>query len=124
MSEFFEWHKDLKVAVRTQMAIAVYLNPYGELVLRQEGQFHPDEDVWIVIAPDNVVAVTDAMHAAMGAVPATRVTKDRTAAKRQRRHREKHRDNQGGVTPVTGQSTVTGRNVVTHSQGGLPLAAE
>jgi hypothetical protein len=121
MSESFRWCNDETVVVRTQMAIAIYLNPYGELVIRQEGQMHPDEDVWVVIAPDNVPAVIEAMQEAIGTAdaPAT-VTKDPTAANRQRRHRDRHRD---GVTPVTAGG-VTDRDSAGSNQGGLPLAAE
>lgn len=71
MSDAFDWNEteNENVVVRTQMAIAVYLNPCGELVIRQEGQFHPDEDVFIVIAPGNVPAVIAAMTAAAGLMP-------------------------------------------------------
>ena len=106
MSDAFDWNEADNVTVSTQMAIAVYLNTFGELVIRQEGQFHPDEDAWIVIAPNNVPAVIQAMQQVMGMTTRT-VTKDPTAANRQRRHREKHRDIRDGATPVTDADTVT-----------------
>jgi hypothetical protein len=122
VTDAFDWLETENVTVRTQMAIAVYLNPHGELVIRQEGQFHPDEDVWVVIAPDNVPAVIEAMQQAMG-MTAGSVTKDPTAAHRQRRHRDKHRDNRDVVTPVTVANTVTDRDVARSDRDKLPLLA-
>ena len=123
MSDAFDWTEPENTVVRTQMAIAVYLNPFGELVIRQEGQFHPDEDTWIVIAPDNVPAVIEAMQEVMGVNSASVGNKDLTAANRQRRHRDRHRDNRDGVTPITGAVTVTDRDAVTPDRDSLPLLA-
>jgi len=61
MSEH-DWHADPDIVVRTQMAISVYRNGDGDLVIRQEGQFHPSEDVWVVIAPHHVPSVISAME--------------------------------------------------------------
>ena len=50
----FDWYGDSEsVVVRHQPAIAVYLNPHGEVVIRQEGQY--DEDHWIYVTRDNAV---------------------------------------------------------------------
>jgi hypothetical protein len=43
----FDWSSDDIVAVRSQQAIAVYLNPHGEIVIRQ--QEWPDNDIWVVV---------------------------------------------------------------------------
>jgi hypothetical protein len=109
------------------MAISVYLNQSGELVIRQEGQFHPSEDVWVVIAPHNVPAVIAAMEETIGLSAAPRTgTKDPTAAQRQRRRRDRQRDNGGGpgvVTPAT--VTCGGPNRDGGGTNGtFPLAAE
>ena len=42
------------VVVPSQPAIAVYFNPRGECVMRQESQFHPDEDHFIYIQVENL----------------------------------------------------------------------
>jgi hypothetical protein len=85
------------------MAVAVYLNQHNELVIRQEGAFHPDEDTWIVVAPGNVPAVIGAMQRTMG-IAADMPAKDPTAAERQRRRRDK-RNGHGNVT-VGGRDSV------------------
>lgn len=105
------------IVVRTQMAIAIYINPFGELVLRQEAPLYPDEDASVVIAPDNVPKVIEAMQQVMGIAAPTAVTKDPIAVDRQRRHRRKSRD---AVTVVTVVESVTNRD----GQANLPLAAE
>jgi hypothetical protein len=89
--------------------LSVYLNQFDELVIRQEGQPYQGEDVWVVIAPANVSRVIAAMQEMMGFVLPTTATKDTTAASRQRRHRDRHRDDGAGIAPVTVDGAVTGR---------------
>lgn len=117
-----DWTTDPNIVVRTQMAISVFLNQAGDLVIRQEGQFHPDEDAWVVIVPDNVPAVIEAMQQIMGRLAGT-VTKDRTATDRQRRHRDRNRDNRDGVTPISGPAAVTARDNITANRDDIPLLA-
>lgn len=117
-SRDFDWIDSAEdVVVPEQAAIAVYLNPRGDVVIRQQAQYHPDEDTWIVVAPDRAQAVADAIvEAARLAVyhpeddelapPAERtaaVPKDPTAAERQRRYRERHRNSHGADRDVTGR---------------------
>lgn len=40
-----------QVVVPEQAAIAIYENPQGDIVIRQEAQMHPDEDQFIYIQP-------------------------------------------------------------------------
>jgi hypothetical protein len=59
----FDWSRDKKdVVVPSQPAIAVYFNPRGEVVIRQEGQYHPDEDHWIYIQIENLEPLIDQLQ--------------------------------------------------------------
>ncbi len=90
MSVDHDWTTDPDIVVRTQMAISVYLNQFGELVIRRQGQPYQGEDGWVVIAPANVSRVIAAMQETIG---------------------------------VTAPETVTDRDTVTPTQGGLPREA-
>lgn len=57
----FDWNDEESVVVQSTAAIAVYGNPRGNVVIREEGHFHCDEDVWIEIPLDRVHHVVDAM---------------------------------------------------------------
>jgi hypothetical protein len=93
--------------VRHQPAIAVYRNPHDEVVIRQQDQYDDSHDHFVFITKDNVLKVVERMLAVAGIemlmdwlaepllLPAP---KDRTAAQRQRRYRNKHRN---GASPVT-----------------------
>jgi hypothetical protein len=98
----FDWIDSAEdVVVPEQAAIAVYLNPKGDVVIRQAGQYHPDEDNWIVVAPDHAPRVAEAILEAAGLAvyhpedDQAAEPKDRTAAERQRRYRERHRNGAG-----------------------------
>jgi hypothetical protein len=99
----FDWYGDSEsVVVRHQPAIAVYLNPHGEVVIRQEGQY--DEDHWIYVTRDNALKVAQAILEAPDkdceAEPLLSAPKDKTAAERMRRYRNKRRNGErnAGVT--------------------------
>jgi hypothetical protein len=107
----FEWRNEdgtqtEHVVVRHQPAIAVYLNPHDQVVIRQEGHYDPDEDQWIYIAPDNVPKVAQAILEAAGYETATTCGRPLlppkpeplTGAQRQKRYRDKHRDGDGDAT--------------------------
>jgi hypothetical protein len=66
MSDDFDWTDANNVVVHSQPATAVYLNPYGQVVVRQEGHYGPDEDQWIYVSTENVPIVTQAMLEAAG----------------------------------------------------------
>lgn len=66
MSEHFDWIKDPSVAVQNQPALAIYQNPYGHVVIRREADWHEDEDAFVTVAPENLVAVLYGMIDAAG----------------------------------------------------------
>jgi hypothetical protein len=97
----FDWVAgDANVVIREQPTTAVYTNPFGQVVIRQ--QTWPQDDVWVIVGPEHVAAVIKAMLDAAGIEPATmfsdgaveaapRSPADPTAAERQRRYRERKR---------------------------------
>jgi hypothetical protein len=51
----FDWLRDHElVVVRQQSAIAVYTNGNDDVVIRQEGQYGYDDDVWILVSRQNL----------------------------------------------------------------------
>lgn len=54
----FSW-SEADVVVPSQPAIAVYFNPRGEVVIRQESQMHPDEDHFVFINMKNLMPLID-----------------------------------------------------------------
>lgn len=118
MSEDFDWD-DVDIVVPEQGAIAVYENPFGNIVVRERVSY-PEDDKWIVFLPQyaevivrRIIEVADlpftlvpnGVHAAIGS---SGKAKDGTAAERQRRRRKKlqndrdsERDDIDTVTGVT-----------------------
>jgi hypothetical protein len=47
------------VILREQRRTAVYRNPHGDLVIRQERSWNEDEDPFLVIAANNVQTLID-----------------------------------------------------------------
>lgn len=106
MSADFDWHRDVAVAVRHQPAIAVYRNSIGDITIRQRGDVDPEtyeeNDAIVTVTRHNAAALARAILALAdpaGAPPqlALPAPVDRTAAERQRRHRDRKR-NGGAVT--------------------------
>jgi hypothetical protein len=101
----FDWTKDLDdLVVEDQAAIAVYLNPRGSIVIRQKGDLDERDDSWIVVEPHYAAALARAIMALapqQSATLALPAPGDRTAAERQRRHRERKRNGGDTVTAVT-----------------------
>jgi hypothetical protein len=59
----FDWFRDREdIVVRQQMPIAVYHNPHGDVVIRQQGEFY-EEDKWIVIECHNLVPLISRLQA-------------------------------------------------------------
>ncbi len=59
----FDWFRDREdIVVRQQMPIAVYHNPHGDVVIRQQGDFYED-DKWIVIERHNLVPLISRLQA-------------------------------------------------------------
>ena len=113
MSVEFDWSDGaLNIPIPEQPATCVYTNPRGMIVVRQAGQYHQDEDAWLIIAPQNVPALVAALlqEADVGDGVENSST-DSTAAARQRRYRQRrrHRD----VTPPTVTTRDADRNAVT-----------
>jgi hypothetical protein len=103
----FDWNCDDVITVPGQAAIACYLNPKGAVVIRQEGQYGIDEDVWVVVAPAHVPMLCRELMALIGAenpldmtevdeLVAAAESKDRPAplsnSERQRLYRQRHRN--------------------------------
>ncbi len=53
----FDWRGDPDVLAHRQLAIAVYENERGEVVIRQEADWNDDEDTYIVVAREHVPAL-------------------------------------------------------------------
>lgn len=115
----FDWRRDADdVVIREQLAIAVYENPAGDLVIRQADW--PDDDSIIIVAKSNAAALARAILRAAGQIevfpellgsPFDGASKgdrpkDPTAAARQKRYRERNADRNGrngnGVTEHNG----------------------
>jgi hypothetical protein len=110
----FDWN-DANADLVVQHAVepvAIYLNNNGDLIIRERCTGY-DGDAIIIIARGNVLAVIhhieELLAADQEADPPKREPKDRTAAERQRRHRDKrdserdkrdsHDDERDSVTP-------------------------
>ena len=110
----FDWRTSTDVVCEEQPALAVYTNPRGQCILRQEQRWDEQDDTVIFICAENALAVVRAILVAVGmddlslyrdcgwggedidwpetppAVAATAAEgkpKDSTAAERQRRRR-------------------------------------
>lgn len=98
----FDWDNDADIVVREQAAITVYTNARGDIVIRQAGQYGPDEDTCVVVTPENSRKLADAIVRIAGVesvTPSTTsATKPMTNAERQRAYRERQRN--AAVTPV------------------------
>ena len=105
----FDWRQEPSILCQEQPALAIYQNPRGQCVIRQEQRWDETEDTVILVCRDNTIKVAHAILdiefvrpcgggyedvAIDTEVPAHDASrsKDRTAAERQRRHRAKLRD--------------------------------
>jgi len=110
----FNWNPrndtDTSIVVRHQPAIAVYLNPHDEVVIRQQDQFDESADHLVFVTNDNVRKVAERMLALAEVeiqTPAQPLLlappKDATASERMRRYRNGDRnDDHDGVTEEPG----------------------
>lgn len=111
-----EYKRDEKnCVIRAQSETHVYLNPYGEIVIRQANW--PEEDMWVSFAPDHLPNVVQHMcewagedarlavierltsfvlyeREADGSPKDRTAPRDPTAAARMRRYRERKRNNE------------------------------
>src|SRR5680860_1844805 len=65
-SNDFDWHADSSIAVREQPALAVYQNPYGQIVIRRERSWDEENDCFIPVAKENALAIVHAILEAAG----------------------------------------------------------
>lgn len=94
----FDWNAVSVVQERHELElVGIYANEDGDVVIRQRGFGCYAADSCIVIGRANAQATVDAILETAGLVE-REVPKDRTAAERMRRFRNKHRN---AVTLVT-----------------------
>ena len=121
MTADFDWDNDPDIVQRTVMATAVYPNNSGRIVIRQQADWNDSDDVVILVAPENALAVARAIVTAAGltdeSLGVATAPKDRTAAARQRRYRQRHNEQtlfvtddrygplRNGQTPATIEGT-------------------
>jgi hypothetical protein len=69
-SHEFNWYSDEDtdhIVVRQQPATAVYISPYNEVVIRQQGDYR-DDDHWVHLTKDNAARVASAILKAIAAI--------------------------------------------------------
>ena len=122
----FDW-LDADVIVPQQPAIAVYLNPTGDVVLRQRGDLY-DDDSWCWFRIERAPAVARAIIETAGLDIAelmpepTRIgskPKDPSAAERQRRYRERQKKESTPEPDIFGRD-VTARDVTDDRDRDVP----
>jgi hypothetical protein len=63
MTNEFNWNEaEDDVILAGQQAVAIYENPKGDTVIRQEGTYSHDEDSIIIINRNNLAAFVDALQ--------------------------------------------------------------
>jgi hypothetical protein len=105
----FDWNAVADQVVQYSVEkVAIYDNPNGDVVIRQEQRWDEEEDTFIVIAQGHALRAAHAILTAAGIEAAPTCVqgdglaepvllpapKDRTAAERMRRYRDKHRNEQ------------------------------
>jgi hypothetical protein len=125
--EDFDWRRDADdIAIEEQLRIAVYCNPRGHVVIRQ--QDWPEDDSMVVVAPQNALALARAVLKAAGQIEALPELlgspfegaskgdrpKDPTAAERMRRYRERHRNGYGAADRNAGPLLIEEGNAAAH----------
>jgi hypothetical protein len=57
----FDWNTSDSVVLQSQPATAIYFNPKGCIVIRQERSWCQDDDPYVVITPENAVQFMEAL---------------------------------------------------------------
>jgi hypothetical protein len=57
----FDWHDNPSVVLKSQPATAIYYNPNGCIVIRQERSWAEDSDPFVYITPENAVTFMEAL---------------------------------------------------------------
>ena len=93
-SDRFDWIDNGAIITHDQPGIAIYLNGYGQACIRQEARGYDEEDPFIVVNLESLPAVIAALQDLLPAHEgeAGQQPRDTTAAQRQRRYRERHRN--------------------------------
>jgi hypothetical protein len=63
----FGWSDESAIVLNRQPRTAVYLNPRGQLVIRQEADFDETEDPYLYFSQENVIALCYGLFDAIGA---------------------------------------------------------
>ena len=90
------WDDDANCVLAAQPATYVFLDCHNQIVIRQ--RCWPDDDMFVIIAPEGVTALIDALRDAtdIGSRTDQPMTSRRSpAAERQARHRERKRECEG-----------------------------
>lgn len=61
MSAEFDWTDAAAIVCEHQPAIAVYVNPRGQAVIRQEATWPDDADHIVLVNPENIIAAAYAL---------------------------------------------------------------
>ncbi len=72
--ERFDWLHNEDIIVRSISAVAVYVNPHKDVVLRMESSGHGDEDNFVVIPLDSVDKIVKAIRVAQREAKAARTS--------------------------------------------------
>ena len=59
--EKFNWSDDTDIVVRSYGSIAVYQNPSGDIVIRQEDCYQRDEDSMVIVSAHHARAIAKAI---------------------------------------------------------------
>jgi hypothetical protein len=128
MSSDFDW-SDINVVIHEQPQSGVYLNPNGQLVIRQLRNAYEDEDPFLYFSLENVPALVRAIIDTAGIEPADVWPQQQlnvlpapipaTGAERSKRYRQRKRDD--GVTNRDARRHAT---TVTPLRDLLDIAAE
>ena len=105
----FDWHHDEHIVVRRQPAIAIYDNPMGQVVIRQENEEPFEDDPYILIEPDRLAVVIAALQtylAPPSGVAAPTNPPRTPGAERQARYRERQRNERNGGLTADAQGSM------------------
>lgn len=119
-TDTFDWSDSENVIARSQLAVAVYPNRYGDAVIRSERDEFHQEDTTIIVPRHRIAALIERLQelrdaaeldvaAQREAAPsvAPSAPKDPTNAERQRRYRERKRNGGDTVTPRDASVTLS-----------------
>lgn len=60
----FDWSKhNFDVVQQSVQRVAVYINPFKQVVVRQERDWDEDDDTWIVLAPEAAIRLSERLRA-------------------------------------------------------------